>query len=62
MVGKIDKNPQLNIFQVPLVNFIQKGHELCLLADKINWDELENVFSEYYCLDNGRASTPSVRL
>jgi transposase, IS5 family len=58
MVGKIDKNPQLNIFQVPLVNFIQKGHELCLLADKINWDELENVFSEYYCLDNGRASIP----
>lgn len=58
MVGKIDKNPQLNIFQVPLVNFIQKNHELCLLAAKINWDEIENELSSYYCLDNGRTSIP----
>jgi len=58
MVGKIDKNPQLNIFQVPLVNFIEKGHELCQLAAKINWDEIENEFSSYYCIDNGRASIP----
>jgi IS5 family transposase len=58
MVGKIDKNPQLNIFQVPLVNFIQKDHELCLLTAKINWDEIENDFSSYYCIDNGRTSIP----
>lgn len=58
MLGKIDKNPQLNIFQIPLINFIQKGHELCLLAAKINWDEIENDFSSYYCIDNGRTSIP----
>ena len=58
MVGKIDKTPQLNIFKVPLVSFIRESHELCLLAKKIDWDLVENDFSEYYCLDNGRPSIP----
>ena len=58
MVGKIDKTPQLNIFQVPLINFIQKDHELCLLTARINWDEVEKDFSLYYCVDNGRTSIP----
>lgn len=58
MVGRIDKTPQLNIFQVPLINFIEKGHELCLLAAKIDWDEIEKNLSQYYCEDNGRTSIP----
>lgn len=58
MVGQIDKTPQLNIFKVPLLSFIRKDHELCLLAEKINWDSVENDFMEYYCLDNGRPSIP----
>ena len=58
MVGKIEKNPQLNIFKVPLVSFIRENHELCLLTKKINWDLVEKDFMEYYCLDNGRPSIP----
>lgn len=58
MVGKIDKTPQLHIFKVPLLSFIREDHELCLLANKIDWDLVEQDFSEYYCLDNGRPSIP----
>ena len=58
MIGKTDKTPQLNIYEVPLVQFINKNHELCQLAEKINWDELEHDLSVYYCIDNGRPSIP----
>lgn len=58
MIGKTDKTPQLNIYQVPLLQFINKEHELYILAERINWDELEQDLSEYYCLDNGRPSIP----
>ena len=44
MIGKTDKTPQLNMYQVPLVQFINKQHELCQLAEKINWDELEKDY------------------
>lgn len=43
MVGKIEKTPQLNIFKVPLLSFIREGHELCLLANKIDWDLVEKI-------------------
>ena len=58
MVGKIDNNPQLDAFKVPLVHFIQEDHELCLLANKIDWVSLEEDLSVYYTLDNGRPSIP----
>ena len=31
MKGKIDKNPQLNVFHVPLVSVINMEHELVVL-------------------------------
>jgi IS5 family transposase len=46
------------MYQVPLVQFIDKEHELCQLTEKINWDELEKDLSVYYCPDNGRPSIP----
>lgn len=58
MVGKIEKNPQLEIFKTPLAQFIQKDHKLCLLSAKIDWDSLEKDLSVYYTLDNGRPSIP----
>ena len=58
MIGKIDKNPQLEIFKVPLKHFINEGHELVLLSRKINWEQLESELSVYYCEDNGRPSIP----
>lgn len=58
MIGKRDKSPQMNIFQVPLVQFINKEHELCQLAKQIDWQSVEDEFSSYYCPDNGRPSIP----
>lgn len=58
MIGKIDKAAQLNIYQVPIVQFINKDHELCQLAERIDWDGLEADLTDYYCVDNGRPSIP----
>ncbi len=58
MIGKTDKTPQLNIFKIPLKEFINLKHELCILSKKINWKKVEEDFSEYYCIDNGRPSIP----
>jgi len=57
MVGKIDKNPQLNIFEIPLKSFINLKHELCILSKEINWGTIEKEFSIYYT-DFGRPSIP----
>ncbi len=58
MIGKTDKQPQLNIFKIPLNQFIDSSHELVLLSKKIDWEQVEVDFSEYYCIDNGRPSIP----
>ena len=58
MIGKTDKTPQLNIFKIPLKDFIDLNHELCLLSKKIDWDKVEEGLSPYYCEDNGRPSIP----
>ncbi len=36
MVGQKEKNPQLNMFQVPLKQFINESHELFQLSKKID--------------------------
>jgi len=48
MKGKIDKNPQLNVFRVPLVSIINMEHELVVLANRIDWASVEKEFSIYY--------------
>jgi transposase, IS5 family len=58
MLAKIDKTPQLNMYQVPLKQFIKEDHELVVLSGKIGWDYLDNELSKYYCLDNGRPGIP----
>jgi len=58
MVGKIDKTPQLDMFQIPLKQFIKENHELVLLSRKIDWDNLGKELSVYYCTDNGRPGVP----
>ena len=57
MLSKSDKNPQLNLLEVPLVHFINLDHELCRLAKKINWDEVEKDFAGYYST-TGAPSVP----
>jgi IS5 family transposase len=57
MIGKIDKTPQLNIFEVPLIQFINMKHELVELSRQIDWEAIEKQFSVYYT-DFGRPSVP----
>jgi len=61
MVGKTEKNPQLNIFRTPLKQFIDLERDICLLADKIDWDTVCKDFSGYY-KDFGRPSVPLRRM
>ncbi len=58
MVGKKEKHPQLNMFHVPLKQFINESHELVELSKKIDWESLEKDLSVYYCEDNGRPGVP----
>ena len=57
MIGKTEKTPQLNLFEVPLANFINIEHELVILSKKIDWDEVEKYFEKYYS-EIGRPSVP----
>jgi IS5 family transposase len=57
MVGKIEKNPQLSIFKTPLAQFIDLEHPMCVLANKIDWNSVEDDFRVYY-KNFGRPSIP----
>src|ERR1035437_5032157 len=48
MKGKIIKNPQLDVFQIPLVSVINMDHELVILAQRIDWKSVDKEFSIYY--------------
>jgi len=61
MVGKTEKNPQLDIFRTPLKQFINLNHELCILANKIDWERESEKFKGYY-KDFGRPSVPLRRM
>lgn len=61
MIGKTDKTPQLNLFEIPLKSFINLQHELVFLSQKIQWDDVENDFSHYYS-EIGRPSVPVRKL
>jgi hypothetical protein len=41
MLGKTPKYYQVNKFQTPLKNFINREHELVQLADAIDWEAVE---------------------
>jgi len=57
MKGKNIKNPQLNVFCVPLVNVINMEHELVVLSKRIDWESVDKDFSLYYS-DLGRPAVP----
>ncbi|HUV00562.1 MAG TPA: IS5 family transposase [Bacteroidales bacterium] len=57
MKGKINKNPQLNVFRVPLVSVINMEHEIVILAKSIDWASVEKEFSIYYP-NLGRPAVP----
>jgi len=57
MIGKTDKNPQLNVFRTPLVSVINMKHELVELAQRIDWVSVEKDFEPYYS-EMGRPAVP----
>jgi IS5 family transposase len=60
MIGKSSSQNQQDIFRPLLKEFINLGHELALLADKIDWKHFENEFSSLYS-NTGKPAMP-VRL
>ena len=61
MVGKQDRAPQLSIFDTPIKRFINMNHQLCVLSNKIDWESIEDDFTEYYS-EIGRPSVPIRRM
>ncbi len=57
MIGKTEKNPQLNVFKVPLVSIINMNHELVELSWRIDWNSVSKDFEEYYHY-TGRPAVP----
>ena len=55
---KPKKNPQkshqMDLFRPELIKIINPGHEMVKLAKIVDWDRLDELFGETYCLDNGR--------
>jgi IS5 family transposase len=56
MVGKLQENHR-ELFRTRLEDLINSGHELALLANKIDWQYFEDEFSGYYS-DKGAPSVP----
>jgi IS5 family transposase len=57
----ISDDKQQNFFEDALLLWpnLDKEHFLIKLADNINWDNITNKLSKFYCLDNGRPSKPT---
>jgi len=60
MLGKSSNQSQKDLFSPLLVEFIDKGHELVLLGNKIDWKALEQEFAPFYS-NRGKPAMP-VRL
>lgn len=53
---KLPVQPQLEMFKTVLTSFIHPEHELCLLAKKNDWKNLEEEFAPLY----GKVGRPSI--
>ena len=56
MLKKLPVQPQLEMFKTVLTSFIHPEHELCLLAQQLDWKGLEDEFAPLY----GKVGRPSV--
>lgn len=48
MIGKSPNPEQKHLFLPALTDFINLRHQLCLLADKIDWQQFETDFAPFY--------------
>ena len=57
MLGKLPDRTQRELFRPMLEDMIDKGHELVLLADSIDWQYFEKEFASLYS-NTGQSSVP----
>lgn len=57
MKGKIKPQDQIELFKSRLDNMIDIEHQLCVLAREIDWNWIDQEFSDLYA-DQGRPSVP----
>ena len=57
MIGKTSNQNQRDLFRPLLLDFIDKEHELVLLANKIDWDYFETAFRPLYS-NTGKPAMP----
>lgn len=53
------RSPQINLIHSDLEFLIDLNHELCLLADKINWDKFKQEFAGYFPATVGNPALPA---
>ena len=51
--------PQMELFETPLKKIINYKHPLCVLGEKIEWLEFDNVLGPLYCDGKGRLGKPT---
>ena len=51
--------PQMELFKTPLKKIINYKHPLCVLGEKIEWPEFDNVLGPLYCDGKGRPGKPT---
>ena len=61
MLGRTRNKRQLDIFEVPIEQFIDRNHEFVVGAKQIDWESLEHHFKPYYS-SKGRPSVPPRKL
>ena len=52
-------SPQANLLQNDLEFLLDLNHELCLLAERINWDKFEQDFADYFPASVGNPALPA---
>ncbi len=55
---KTDGATETDLFRSELVNLLDQRHELCRLAELINWQQYETEFGQHYCDSNGSPGKP----
>ena len=62
MIGTLAQNSQLEIYKRYLDNIVDPKHELCILANRINWSHFDKVFQRLYYENNGHPGIPTCRM
>ena len=53
------KDPQQDLFRIELERIVDRDHELCQLAELIDWESIDQRFGEFFSSPAGCPATPS---